>query len=99
MTDEPPFRREPKRKQPAEPDYSNEVSQAVERLPGDQVRCTFVGNSNYRCNWWAPQATRGYDNPAMGGLLVTTHRVRKSRLLRVTREGERLVIEEVARPQ
>ena len=99
MTDQPPFRRESKRQQPSEPDYSDEVCQAVERLPGDQVRCTLVGNSNYRCNWWAPQGTGGYDNPAMGGLLVTTHRVRKSRLLRVTREGERLVIEEVAPPQ
>ena len=95
MADDPPFRAQPKRS-PAEPDYSAEVCQLIARLPGDQVRCTLVGNSNYRCNWWAPQATGGYDNPAMGGLLVTTHRVRKSRLLRVTREGERLVIEEVA---
>jgi hypothetical protein len=95
MTDDPPFRPRPKRAQ-AEPDYSDEVCQVIERLPGDHVRCTFVGNCNYRCNWWAPQATAGYDNPAMGGLLVTTHRVRKSRLLRVTRDGGRLVIEEVA---
>jgi hypothetical protein len=98
MTEETPFR-PPSRKQSPEPDYSGEVCQVVDRLPGDQVRCTLVGNSNYRCNWWAPQATGGYDNPAMGGLLVTTHRVRKSRLLRVTREGERLVIQEVAQAQ
>jgi hypothetical protein len=95
MTDDPPFRPRPKPAQ-AEPDYSGEVCQVIERLPGDQVRCTLIGNCNYRCNWWAPQATAGYDNPAMGGLLVTTHRVRKSRVLRVTRDGERLVIEERA---
>jgi hypothetical protein len=94
MTNQPPFRRPP-----AEQDFSDEVCRVIDRLPGDQVRCTLVGNSNYRCNWWAPQATGGYDNPAMGGLLVTTHRVRKSRLLRVTRAGERLVIEEVAGAQ
>jgi hypothetical protein len=98
MTEEPPFRRQ-SRQPSAEPDFSDEVCRVIDRQPGDHVRCTFVGNSNYRCNWWAPQATGGYDNPAMGGLLVTTHRVRKSRLLRVTREGERLVIEEVARAQ
>ena len=79
-----------------EEDLSDELVQFVDKLPGDHVRCTLVGNGNYRCNWWAPQGTGGYDNPGMGGLLVTTHRVRKSRLLRVTRDGERLCIEEVA---
>ena len=98
MTDDPPFRPQPKPGH-AEPDYSDELCQVIERLPGDQVRCTAIGNGNYRCNWWAPQATADYDNPAMGGLLVTTHRVRKSRLLRVTRDGGRLVIEEVAQSQ
>jgi hypothetical protein len=80
----------------AEEDLSAEIAPFVDKLPGDHVRCTLVGNGNYRCNWWAPQSTGGYDNPGMAGLLVTTHRVRKSRLLRVTREGERLIIEEIA---
>ena len=86
----------PRRQRSREEDLSEQITQLIDRLPGDHVRCTLVGNGNYRCNWWAPQATAGYDNPRMGGLLVTTHRVRKSRLLRVTRDGERLLIEEVA---
>ena len=94
MTEDTRFAR-PK-KPPPEQDLSGEIAQSVDRMPGDQVRCTLVGNGNYRCNWWAPQETGGYDNPGMGGLLVTTHRVRKSRLLRVTRDGGRLVIEEIA---
>jgi hypothetical protein len=89
------FARPPSRQDPEE-DLSGRLAQLIDRQPGDNVRCTLVGNGNYRCNWWAPQGTGGYDNPGMGGLLVTTHRVRKSRLLRVTRDGERLVIEEVA---
>lgn len=95
MSDETRFARQA-RQPPREEDLSGEISQFIDKLPGDHVRCTHVGNGNYRCNWWAPQGTGGYDNPGMGGLLVTTHRVRKSRLLRVTRDGERLVIEEVA---
>lgn len=95
MTEQNSFAR-PTKKTPREEDFSDELSRCVEKQPGDHVRCTLVGNGNYRCNWWAPQSRTGYDNPGMGGLLVTTHRVRKSCLLRATRSGERLVIEEVA---
>jgi hypothetical protein len=77
-------------------DLSDEISRLVDKQPGDSVRCTLVCNDNYRCNWWAPQITSAYDNPGMSGLLVTTHRVRKSRFLHVTRRGEGLAIEEVA---
>ena len=76
-------------------DLSDEISRFVEKQPGDYIRCTLVCNGNYRCNWWAAQSTTGYDNPGMAGLLVTTHRVRQSRFLHVTKSGDRLVIEEV----
>jgi hypothetical protein len=76
-------------------DLSGEISRFVEKQPGDFIRCTLVCNDNYRCNWWAAQSTKGYDNPGMTGLLVTTHRVRKSRFLHVTKSGDRLVIQEV----
>ena len=95
MTEQNSFARPPKAAA-GEEDLSNELSRSVEKQPGDHVRVTPVGNGNYRCNWWAPQSRTGYDNPGMGGLLVTTHRVRKSRLLRARREGGRLVVEEVA---
>jgi hypothetical protein len=95
MTNETSFAPPPRQR--AEQDLSKEICRHVEKQPGDQVRCTAIGNGNYRCNWWAPQSIGGYDNPSMGGLLVTTHRVRKSRLLRAAKDGERLVVEEVAR--
>jgi hypothetical protein len=80
-------------------DLSAEISRTVEKKPGDEVRCTRVSQDRYRCNWWSQQATAGYDNPAMGGLLVTTHRVRQSRFLLVTRRDGKLVIQDVPRGQ
>jgi hypothetical protein len=76
-------------------DLSDEIIRFVDKQPGDHIRCTLVCNDNYRCNWWAALSTTGYDNPGMSGLLVTTHRVRQSRFLHVTKSGDRLVIEEV----
>jgi hypothetical protein len=76
-------------------DLSDEISRTVEKHPGDLVRCTRVSIDGYRCNWWAAHSTGGYDNPDMTGLLVTTHRVRRSRFLRVTKEQGHLVIREL----
>src|SRR4051812_42768884 len=64
-------------------DLSAEIAATIERDPGDRVRCTWVSGNNYRCNWWAPSSTLGYDNPGMFGLTVTTHVVRKSKFLSV----------------
>jgi hypothetical protein len=77
-------------------DLSDEISKSVDKRPGDHVKCTHVSGDKYRCNWWSAQATTGYDNPGMVGLLVTTHRVRMSRFLHVTKEGDSLVIKELS---
>ena len=90
-----PGRPPPPGTQGAAGDLSDEISRFVEKQPGDYIRCTLVCNDNYRCNWWAAQSTSTYDNPSMTGLFVTTHRVRQSRFLHVTKSGDRLVIEEV----
>jgi len=66
-------------------DLSAQIAGTVDRLRGDVVRCTHVGGDRYRCNWWAPAAAAGYSDPVMPGLLVTTHRVRQSQFLRVTK--------------
>lgn len=76
----------------ASQDLSARVAAVVERMPGDTVRCTRVGEDRYRCNWWSAQATGGYDNPSMHGLMVTTHRVRKSLFLRVTQTSAGLTV-------
>ena len=68
----------------ASEDLSARVAAVVERKTGDTVRCTRVGDDRYRCNWWSALSTGTYDNPGMSGLMVTTHRVRKSLFLRVS---------------
>lgn len=77
-------------------DLSAEIAATIEKEPGDRVKVTWVAGPNYRCNWWAPGSLSGYDNPGMGGLVVTTHVVRRSRFLNVTRVGGRLVIRDHA---
>jgi len=78
-------------------DLSSDVEAAVEREPGDRVRATWIYGPNYRCNWWAPSNTQAYDNPGMYGLILTTHRVRKSRFLHVSKTRDGLVIHDRTR--
>ena len=75
-------------------DLSAEIIKSVERWPEDRVTCRRIGANTYRCNWWSAADKTGDDNPRMEGLLVTTHRVRKSRFLNVTKSLGGLVIVE-----
>ncbi|HET6247001.1 MAG TPA: hypothetical protein VFE47_04820 [Tepidisphaeraceae bacterium] len=75
-------------------DLSAELALALEKSVGDQIRCTRVTGDTYRCNWWAAFSTNDYDNPKMNGLMVTTHRVRKSQFLHVVKEKGKLIIRE-----
>jgi hypothetical protein len=76
-------------------DLSAEIIRSVEKLPADRVTCLRVSGNHYRCNWWSASSTAAYDNPQMHGLLVTTHRVRKSQFLNVTRGEGGLLIREL----
>lgn len=75
-------------------DLSAEIATRIERRSDERVTCRRIWGNRYRCNWWAAQNARVLDNPMMQGLLVTTHRVRRSRFLSVTKSGENLVIED-----
>ena len=79
----------------ASTDLSREIAKQLTKRPTDRLTVRHVSGSHYRCNWWSPGDSDGYDNPQMGGLTVTTHRVRKSQFLRVTRSGAGLSIEVV----
>jgi len=73
-------------------DLSAEIVKSVEKWPEDRVTCRRIGANSYRCNWWSVADNSRDDNPRMSGLLVTTHRVRKSRFLNVTKSMGGLVI-------
>ncbi len=83
---------------PAQPneagDLSDEIAKAVEKRPEDRVTCRRIWGNSYRCNWWTAANSAKYDNPGMSGNLVTTHTIRKSRFLNVTRGATGLVITE-----
>jgi hypothetical protein len=75
-------------------DLSREIEGAVPREPRDRVRCVRVFGDRYRCNWWAPDSddiTAGMAEWA----LTAVHRVRRSRFLRATGRGGRLLIEDL----
>src|SRR4051794_25732683 len=82
--------------QPHMLDLSKEIISTVKRAPGERVTCRRISGNHYRCNWWGAQNTEDYDNPAMTGMLVTTHRVIRSQMLHVTKTGKTLQIEQAA---
>ena len=75
-------------------DLSEEIARSVEKRPEDRVMCRRIWGNSYRCNWWSAADSSNYDNPGMRGNLVTTHTIRKSRFLNVTRSRGGLVIVE-----
>jgi hypothetical protein len=79
-----------------EPDLSAEIAQSVARAIDEKVTCRRISGRNYRCNWWSPSTSHGQDNPRMGGLLVTTHVVRKSQFLNVTKTEKGLMIKDAS---
>jgi hypothetical protein len=78
-------------------DLSKEIARTVARGAAEQVTCRRVADNHYRCNWWTPQDTAGYDNPSMRGSLVTTSRISKSQFLHATRTGGKLIVREITR--
>ena len=75
-------------------DLSDEIAKAVEKRPEDRVTCRRIWGNSYRCNWWSATDLSKHDNPGMSGHLVTTHTIRKSRFLNVTKGATGLVITE-----
>jgi hypothetical protein len=76
-------------------DLSARICAAVDREPGDIVRCTRVGQHAYRCNWWHSLFVSALDNPGMkGGQLGTTYRVRKSSFYEVRQQDGKLDLNE-----
>src|SRR5688572_883705 len=81
----------------ANEDLSKELARSLDRAPLEQVTCRRVGDHHYRCNWWTPQATAGYDNPSMLGSLVTTSRISRSQFVHATRTGGKLTVKVITR--
>lgn len=74
-------------------DLSDEIASTVDRWPGDQVRCTHISGSHYRCNWWSVDPGMDVGRHGLPILAITTHKVRRSQFLRVERAQRGLNIE------
>jgi hypothetical protein len=79
-------------------DLSEEIARTVEKRASDQVTCRRITRNHYRCNWWSLESTKGYDNPGMAGMLVTTSRIRQSHFLEARRTPEGLQIDVISTP-
>ena len=67
-------------------DLSKEIAAALEKGPGETVKCIHVFGDNYRCNWWGPSEER---TP------VLVQRVHRSRLLKVKKTADGLTMQEL----
>jgi hypothetical protein len=73
---------------PATKDLSEAVTASVQRDAGEVVRTVRVFGDNYRCNWWV-------SDPAAGPVYLDVGRIVKSKLLRATMIGDKLIVEDV----
>ena len=78
-------------------DRSQEVLQAMEKEPSDQLTCIHVYDDYYRCNWWAPGIAAARSESLFEGLEVSTYRVRKSRFLKAAMSNGKLVVEDATK--
>ena len=71
-------------------DLSEAIDGTVERQPGEEVRTVRVFNDYYRCNWWT-------QDKSLGPVYLNLGKISRSKFLRATMTGEKLVIEDVSR--
>jgi len=69
-------------------DLSSEIARAVEKQPGDRIKCRRVAGKMYRCNWFSPE--KAGEGQALG--FMETYHIRQSRFLRAEKVGGRLII-------
>jgi hypothetical protein len=74
-------------------DLSEAIDGSIEKMPGEEVRSVRVYEDYYRCNWWVQDASPG-------PMYLNVGRITRSKFLRATMSGEKLVIEDMSsRPQ
>jgi hypothetical protein len=70
-------------------DLSQAIAGSLERAAGEEVTSVRVFDDNYRCNWWVRDT-------APGPMYLNTGRIIKSKFLRATMTGEKLVVEDLS---
>lgn len=70
-------------------DLSPAIEKSVQREPGEEVRSVWLFDDNYRCNWWVKDV-------APGPMYLNTGKIIKSKFLRATMTGDKLVVEDLS---
>jgi hypothetical protein len=70
-------------------DLSQAIEGSVEREPGEEVRSVRLYENYYRCNWWVR-------DELPGPVYLNTGKISRSKFLRATMSGEKLVIEDIS---
>ena len=74
----------------AKTDLSQAIEGSVDREPGEEVRSVRVFDDHYRCNWWVR-------DKLPGPVYLNVGRIIRSKFLRATMTGEKLIIEDLSR--
>ena len=72
-------------------DLSLDIERSVEKDSAEDVRSVHVYEDYYRCNWWVRDILPG-------PVYLNVGRISRSKFLRATMTGEKLVIEDLSRP-
>jgi hypothetical protein len=70
-------------------DLSKAIDGSIARGPGEEVRSVRVFEDHYRCNWWMRDA-------AAGPMYLNTGRIIRSKFLKATMSGEKLIVEDLS---
>jgi len=70
-------------------DLSAAITGSVEKLPGEEVKSVWLYENYYRCNWWVRE---GLPGPAY----LNIGKISRSKFLRATMKGDKLIIEDLS---
>jgi hypothetical protein len=68
---------------------SKAIAASIEKGPGEEVRSVRVFEDYYRCNWWV-------QDKSLGPAYLNLGKISRSRFLRATMIGDKLVIEDLS---
>ena len=71
-------------------DLSDAITGSMERLPDEEVKSVWLYENYYRCNWWVRE---GLPGPAY----LSVGKITRSKFLRATMKGDKLIVEDLSR--
>jgi hypothetical protein len=70
---------------------SEAITGSIEKLPGEEVKSVWLYENYYRCNWWVREGL-----PIGGPAYLNIGKISRSKFLRATMKGDKLIIEDLS---